>query len=96
MGRIGRHVFGAVLAVGIAVGIPATAGASDTVGCYVGCAPPAVNGSSVAPATTVANPPVTSASSLPFTGSDVAELTALGVTAVVAGGLLAQRRRPSR
>jgi LPXTG-motif cell wall-anchored protein len=32
-------------------------------------------------------------SSLPFTGTDVAELAAIGGAAVLAGGLLSRRRR---
>ena len=100
MGRFRQLVFGGALAAGLVLSVPAPAGAADSGGCYVGCTPPVVNGSSVngsavVPPTTAANPPGVGASSLPFTGADIVELSMVGIAAVLTGGLLARRRRSS-
>jgi len=98
MSRFRQFGGGAVVSVMVLLAVPGSAGAADNSGCYVGCSPPAVSGSVVAPvtaATTVANPNVAGSSSLPFTGADVVELSAVGIGAVLAGGILARRRRVS-
>jgi len=98
MNRFWQFAVGAVLSVMVLLAVPGSAGAADNSGCYVGCSPPVVSGSLVAPVTaapTVANPNEAGSSSLPFTGADVVELSAVGIGAVLAGGMLARRRRVS-
>jgi hypothetical protein len=82
--------------------VPAFAGTPADPGCYT-CTPPqtkttdpnqlpftAGGGSSTASNATQQQ---SSISSLPFTGADVEEIAAIGVGAVIAGGLLSRRRR---
>jgi len=97
--RTKRICIGASMAVASLVAVPAAAGAVGTT-CYTGCTPPTVS-----PNSTLPPPPssgadgvhtsasVNGSSSLPFTGADIGELAVLGVGAVVAGGVLARRRR---
>lgn len=56
-------------------------------------APPVTSATSALPYESAAPSPTAAPSSLPFTGADVAELAVIGAGAVVAGGLLARRRR---
>ena len=108
MGRIGQLVAGGTLAAGLVFAMPASAGAVGAGDCYVGCTPPVVSATSVpvsgvggpnvqavvvAPPTTAATPSGVGASSLPFTGTDIVELSLVGIGAVLTGGLLARRRR---
>ena len=94
------------MATGIAVtsmvAVPTIAGADST--CYTGCTPPKVSPVAVVvpPTTTIRTDPVRTravatttngSSSLPFTGVDVGELAAVGIGAVVIGGVLTRRRR---
>jgi len=93
------------LATGIAVAslaaVPSMAGADTT--CYTGCKPPVVSPTVVPVAPTTTDPGHTgavatttsSSSSLPFTGADIGELAAVGIGAVVIGGVLTRRRRTS-
>ena len=90
-----RICIGSSIAVASLFAVPAAAGADTT--CYTGCTPPAVSNSSVVPPSST-DPVRTAASvngssSLPFTGADVGELAAVGVGAIVLGGVLARRRR---
>ena len=92
-----RICIGAGLAVVSMFAVPTVAGADAT--CYVGCAPPAVSPNSV-PLTAPKSADgvhtsvmVNGSSSLPFTGADIGELAAVGVGAVVIGGVLTRRRR---
>lgn len=98
-----RLVIGSGLALASLLMVPAVAGAANT-GCYTGCTPPTIastsDGSNNLPftASPAASTPGSAAptgttSSLPFTGADVEELAAIGVGAVLAGGLLIRRRR---
>jgi hypothetical protein len=83
--------------------VPAVAGAAADSSCYASCSPPTVNNTSVPPPTTGPGSPtvqpvhttvsVDGSSSLPFTGADIGELAAVGVGAIVLGGVLARRRR---
>jgi len=81
--------------------VPTVAGAASTT-CYTGCtpstvspntvlppSPPSTGGPQTAATTTIAN----GSSSLPFTGADIGELAAVGVGAVVIGGVMTRRRR---
>ncbi|HEY5109916.1 MAG TPA: hypothetical protein VII96_09950 [Acidimicrobiales bacterium] len=93
-----RICIGAGLAVTSMFAVPTVAGADTT--CYTGCTPPTVSPTSVPPPTTPSTEPVHTAaatvngsSSLPFTGADIGELAAVGIGAVVIGGVLARRRR---
>jgi hypothetical protein len=91
-----RICIGAGLAVTSMFAVPAVAGADAT--CYTGCTPPSVSPSVVTPPTTPdgvqpASVTVNGSSSLPFTGADIGELAAVGVGAVVIGGVLTRRRR---
>ena len=101
-----KRTQGICVAVGIAVtslvALPSIAGADTT--CYTGCKPPTVSPSAVtvSPKTTdpvrtaaVATTTSNGSSSLPFTGADVGELAAVGLGAVVIGGVLTRRRRTS-
>jgi len=93
--RIG---IGTGIALASMFAVPTVAGAANTT-CYTGCTPPTVSPSTVLPppppspqtaaSTTIAN----GSSSLPFTGADIGELAAVGVGAVVIGGVLTRRRR---
>jgi len=103
MGRIQKFAVGAVLGVALSSAAPGWA-AADTGGCYTGCVPPQVVASSVVPPIVATNPSnagssviptEAGSSSLPFTGTDVIELSAIGVGAALVGGMLARRRRPS-
>ena len=85
-------------AVATLLTVPTVAGAADT-GCYTGCTPPTVSPNSVPPPANhePSNPPATTnsvngSSSLPFTGPDVGEIAAVGLGAVVIGGMLTRRR----
>ncbi len=94
-----RICIGAGLAVTSLLVVPTVAGADAT--CYTNCQPPAVSpssvpisdgtgqGSTAASTTNLAD----GSSSLPFTGADIGELAAVGVGAVVIGGVLTRRRR---
>jgi hypothetical protein len=98
-----RICIGTGLAVASMFAVPTVAGADAT--CYTGCTPPAVSPASVPPpgpnstdGVPATNGVHTSAmvngsSSLPFTGADIGELAAVGVGAVVIGGVLTRRRR---
>jgi hypothetical protein len=90
--RIG---IGATVAAASLFVVPGVAAADTT--CYTGCTPPTVSPTSTLPAPPHTDPVHTTAvngsSSLPFTGADVGELAAVGVGAIVVGGLLARRRR---
>jgi len=92
-----RICIGAGLAVTSMFAVPTVAGADAT--CYTGCTPPTVSPNSV-PLTepkladgTHTSVMVNGSSSLPFTGADIGELAAVGVGAVVIGGVLTRRRR---
>ena len=94
-----RICIGAGLAVASMIALPTVAGADSS--CYTGCTPPIVSPTSV-PVSPKGTEPVHAAvvattsngsSSLPFTGVDVGELAAVGVGAVVIGGVLTRRRR---
>jgi hypothetical protein len=87
------------MAVASMIAVPSIAGADAT--CYTGCTPPSVSPVSVPVSPPRTDPVHTAAvatatngsSSLPFTGADVGELAALGLGAVVIGGVLTRRRR---
>ena len=93
------------MAAALAMGIPATAGAAPTVGCYTGCvAPtsvpvgprgPVVHAVSVTPPPSSASgaSSLTGSSSLPFTGADVIELAVIAVILIAVGWAMARRRR---
>ena len=96
--RIG---IGTGIALASMFAVPTVVGAASTT-CYTGCTPPTVSPNSVPPpsppstdgpqtaaSTTIAN----GSSTLPFTGADIGELAAVGVGAVVIGGVLTRRRR---
>ena len=93
--------FGVALStVGVVVA-PAAAFADAT--CYTGCSTPQTGnnpGNPVtpsAPAQAQTQPPSNPASGgLPFTGADIAEMTAVGAGAVLVGGVLVQRSRRQR
>ena len=95
-----RICIGTGLAAVSLFAVPTAVGATAT-SCYTGCTPPAVSGTVTAPPTTITQTTdpvhttasVSGSSSLPFTGVDVGELAAVGVGAVVIGGVLARRRR---
>lgn len=94
-----RICIGAGLAVVSMIAVPTIAGADSS--CYTGCTPPIVSPTSVPVSPRGTDPVHTAAvatttngsSSLPFTGADVGELAAVGVGAVVIGGVLTRRRR---
>ena len=104
MMRTKRICIATAFAVAALLAAPTVAGAADTA-CYTGCIPPSVNPNSVPlpnpvpqPKPVLANPTTTihvvnGSSSLPFTGADVGELAAVGLGAVVIGGVLTRRRR---
>ncbi|HLI73188.1 MAG TPA: hypothetical protein VKU86_04860 [Acidimicrobiales bacterium] len=90
--------FGMALStVGVVVA-PAVAFADST--CYTGCSTPNTGSTPVtpsAPAAAQTQPPSEPASGgLPFTGADIAEMTAVGAGAVLVGGVLVQRSRRQR
>ena len=90
--------FGVALStVGVVVA-PAAAFADAT--CYTGCSTPQTGTNPVtpsAPAQAQTQPPSNPASGgLPFTGADIAEMTAVGAGAVLLGGVLVQRGRRQR
>jgi LPXTG-motif cell wall-anchored protein len=98
-----RLIVGSSLAVASLVMVPGIAGATpscipagsvtEPAGCVT---TPTVTGSTdPLPATSGTSTVKTASttSSLPFTGADVAELAVIGTGAVLAGGLLARRRR---
>jgi len=93
-----RICIGSGLALASVFSVPAVASAA-TANCYTGCTPPTVANNSVVPPTTspsgngTVTPTVSGSSSLPFTGADVGELAAVGVGAIVVGGILVRRRR---
>lgn len=95
-----RICIGTGLAAVSLFAVPMAAGATAT-NCYTGCTPPAVGATVTAPATAITQTTdpvhttaaVNGSSSLPFTGVDVGELAAVGVAAVVIGGVLTRRRR---
>jgi len=90
-----RICIGSSIAVASLFAVPAVAGADPT--CYTGCTPPAVSNNNVVPPPSTdpvrTTASVNGSSSLPFTGADVGELAAVGVGAIVLGGVLARRRR---
>lgn len=98
-----RICIGTGLAVASMFAVPTVAGADAT--CYTGCTPSTVSPTSVPPPepnsaggvhTTGGvhtSAMVNGSSSLPFTGADIGELAAVGVGAVVIGGVLTRRRR---
>ncbi|MGA2837666.1 MAG: hypothetical protein ABSF84_13810 [Acidimicrobiales bacterium] len=96
-----RICIGSGLALASVFAIPAVASASTpTANCYTGCTPSTVANNNVVPPTTSPSSgdgsttlTVSGSSSLPFTGADVGELAAIGVGAIVVGGVLARRRR---
>ena len=100
MTRSKRIGIATCFAVATMLSIPRVAGAAD-IACYTGCIPSTVNPNSVPlPNPVLANPTTTThvvngSSSLPFTGADVGELAAVGLGAVVIGGMLTRRRQPS-
>jgi hypothetical protein len=94
-----RICIGAGLAVASMIAVPTVAGADST--CYTGC-PPSTASATLVPVAPTSTDPVhtaavatttNSSSSLPFTGADVGELAAVGVGAIVIGGVLTRRRR---
>ncbi|MGD0882528.1 MAG: LPXTG cell wall anchor domain-containing protein [Acidimicrobiales bacterium] len=92
-----RICIGSGLALASVFSVPAVASAA-TANCYTGCTPPTVANNSVVPPTTTPGTGTTSqtvsgSSSLPFTGADVSELAAVGIGAIVIGGVLVRRRR---
>jgi len=96
-----RICIGTGLAAVSLFAVPTAVGATAT-NCYTGCTPPTVGSTVTGPPTTITQTtdPVQTASvngssSLPFTGADVGELAAVGVAAVVIGGVLTRRRRQS-
>ncbi len=101
-----RICIGSGLALTSVLSVPAMASAATpSANCYTGCTPPTVDNNTVVPPTTSpsssgagstspsATLTVSGSSSLPFTGADVGELAAVGVGAIVVGGVLARRRR---
>jgi len=97
-----RICIGTGLAVASMFAVPTVAGADAT--CYTGCTPSTVSPVSVPPPGPTSTSPtsnngvqttviVNGSSSLPFTGADIGELAAVGVGAVVIGGVLTRRRR---
>jgi len=103
-----RLIVGSSLAVASLAMVPGIAGADPASGCIpagsvtepANCVTtPTVSGRTdpVVPASsgTSGVKTTSSTSSLPFTGADVAELAVIGTGAVLAGGLLARRRRRS-
>ena len=83
-----------VAASGIVLGAFVPAGAAFASGsCYTDCTTttPFDPGAHVA-----AKPAVKSASTLPFTGSDVAGIAAIGAGTVLAGGLMVRHSRRAR
>ena len=95
-----RICIGTGLAAVSLFAVPTAVSATAT-SCYTDCAPPAVGSTVTAPPTAVTQTTdpvhttasVNGSSSLPFTGVDVGELAAVGVAAVVIGGVLTRRRR---
>ncbi len=93
----------AALALSLVAMPTVTAGATSDPGCYVGCTPSQGGSGGTPPLTTDPTPAASGGStggssssgttSLPFTGADVEELAAIGVGALVVGGLLVRRRR---
>ena len=100
-----RLIVGASLAVASVAVVPGFAGADPASGCVPAgsvtepsnCVVTPVAGRSTDPVVPVTSgsggvkPSTTS--SLPFTGADVAELALIGTSAVLAGSVLARRRR---
>ena len=92
-----RICIGTGLAVASMFAVPTVAGADTT--CYTACTAPIVSPTSVPPPGPTTTDPVhtttmvNGSSSLPFTGADIGELAAVGVGAVVIGGVLTRRRR---
>jgi LPXTG-motif cell wall-anchored protein len=93
-----RICIGAGLVVTSMFAVPTVAGADTT--CYIGCTPSAVSPAAVTPPAPTGSEGVNStaattngSSSLPFTGADIGELAAVGLGAVVIGGVLTRRRR---
>jgi LPXTG-motif cell wall-anchored protein len=93
-----RMGIGTGIALASIFAVPNVVGAASTT-CYTACTPPTVSPNTVAPpstdgpqtaaSTTIAN----GSSTLPFTGADIGELAAVGIGAVVIGGVLTRRRR---
>ena len=96
-----RMGIGTGIALASIFAVPNVVGAASTT-CYTACTPPTVSPNSVPPpsppstdgpqtaaSTTIAN----GSSTLPFTGADIGELAAVGIGAVVIGGVLTRRRR---
>jgi len=96
-----RMGIGTGIALASIFAVPTAVGAASTT-CYTACTPPTVSPNSVPPpsppshdgaqtaaSTTIAN----GSSTLPFTGADIGELAAVGIGAVVIGGVLTRRRR---
>ena len=97
-----RMGIGTGIALALIFAVPTAVGAASTT-CYTACTPPTVLPNTVLPpsppstdgqpqtaaATTIAN----GSSTLPFTGADIGELAAVGIGAVVIGGVLTRRRR---
>jgi hypothetical protein len=94
---------GLVIILGTAawVGTPVAATAQPS--CYTGCTrpsvppgePPIQSGGHLTGSSTPGEPqgPASSSGGLPFTGSDIAELSVLGLIVLAAGGILAYRGR---
>ena len=95
-----RMGIGTGIALASIFAVPSVVGAASTT-CYTACTPPTVSpnhvpppspphdGAQTAASTTIAN----GSSTLPFTGADIGELAAVGLGAVVIGGVLTRRRR---
>lgn len=96
-----RMGIGTGIALASIFAVPTVGGAASTT-CYTACTPPTVSPNTVVPpsppstdgpqtaaSTTIAN----GSSTLPFTGADIGELAAVGIGAVVIGGVLTRRRR---
>jgi LPXTG-motif cell wall-anchored protein len=96
-----RMGIGTGIALASIFAVPNVVGAASTT-CYTACTPPTVShnnapppspphtdGPQTAASTTIAN----GSSTLPFTGADIGELAAVGLGAVLIGGVLTRRRR---
>jgi len=89
---LGMGALMAIPVIGMASG---TAGAATTDGCYTGCLAPTSGVTSANADGTPVTSPVTSSSSLAFTGADLGEMALIGVGALGAGTLLVRRSRRS-
>jgi hypothetical protein len=93
-GRARKVIAGAVIGIGGVLVLPTAAGA-QTVPVYGGGATVVTDPAATTDPAPPSDPSSDGTSSLPFTGGDVAGLTAIGVGAVGAGLLVSRTRRRS-